>query len=94
MNLNPRLVCKDGFSISVQGNKHAYCTPKLDDVTYTHVECGFPSSTPITKELIDYAEDPEDLCETVYGFVPVDVVIAELVAHGGVVKDSKLLGSS
>ena len=86
-NLNPRFVCKDGFSISVQGNGYAYCTPRLDDATYTHVECGFPSSTPITKELIDYAENPDLLCETVYGYVPVYVVINELNAHGGLVGD-------
>ena len=45
------------------------------------VECGFPTSTP-GWELMEYAETPEDPTNTVYGYVPVDVVRRELESHG------------
>ena len=87
---NPRITCKDGFTISVQARDSAYCTPREDypDTPYTHVECGYPSSTPMTKELREFAEcviSDMDYTDTVYGYVPVEVVQAELDAHGGIV---------
>ena len=87
---NPRITCKDGFSISVQGSSFSYATPRVDNPPngYTHVECGFPSTTPKTKELREFAElcGTDDYTETVYGYVPVEIVEAELEAHGGVVE--------
>ena len=86
---NPRIVCSDGFSISVQGSSFIYATPREDNPAngYTHVECGFPSTRPKTVELRNYAElcGTDDYTETVYGYVPVEVVRAELDAHGGIV---------
>ena len=88
-NHNPRITCKDGFTISVQGSEHSYATPREDNPPngYTHVECGFPSTTPKTVELRNYAEcfGDTDYTETVYGYVPVEVVQAELDAHGGII---------
>ena len=85
---NPRITCKDGFSISVQGSSFNYAKPREDNPPngYTHVECGFPSTTPKTAELKAYAEcfGDSDYTDTVYGFVPVEVVQAELDAHGGI----------
>ena len=91
---NPRIVCVDGFSISVQARESSYCTPRCDNPgkPYTHVECGYPSSTPITPELKYYAEalgvsgSECDFTETVYGYVPVEIVKAELQEHGGIVE--------
>jgi hypothetical protein len=79
---NPRITCKDGFNISVQAHDGSYCT-RDDSGSPTHVECGFPSTTPKTAEMCRYAEDI-DYTETVYGWVPVEVVQAELDAHGGI----------
>ncbi len=85
---NPVIKCKDGFTMSVQANDGAYCLPREDypDTSYTHVECGYPSSTPITKALREYAEcfDDCDYTDTVYGYVPIEAVQAELDAHGGI----------
>jgi len=85
---NPRIECNDGFTMSVQARDGAYCTPREDHprTPYTHVECGYPSSKPTTVALCDYAElcGTDDYCETVYGYVPVEVVQAELDAHGGI----------
>ena len=93
---NPRIVCEDGFSISVQAREGSYCTPRMDYPAFphTHVECGFPSSTPLTDDLKAYAEafygcsdESEcDFTETVYGYVPVEIVKAELQQHGGIVQ--------
>jgi len=99
-DLNPKIVCADGFTMSVQARKGAYCTPRCDYPAFphTHVECGFPSSTPITAELRGYAERrylsskrcyKNKKCpftETVYGYVPVETVMAELKEHGGIVE--------
>jgi hypothetical protein len=85
---NPIIKCADGFAISVQADHSRYCTPREDypNVPYTHVECGYPSSKPVTEALLDYAEmcGTDDYRETVYGYVPVEVVEAELDNHGGI----------
>ena len=88
---NPVITCKDGFTMSVQARDGAYCTPRSDypDTPYTHVECGYPSSTPITEALRKFAEcviSDMDYTDTVYGYVPTEVVQAELDAHGGIVE--------
>ena len=85
---NPRITCKDGFTISVQGRDSAYCKPREDypDTPYTHVECGYPSSTPTTKALREYAENfgDSDYTTTVYPYCKIEVVQAEFDAHGGI----------
>tara|TARA_Y100001938_G_C8030108_1_gene400177 strand:+ start:255 stop:545 length:291 start_codon:yes stop_codon:yes gene_type:complete len=85
---NPRITCKDGFNISVQGSSFNYAIPREDNPPngYTHVECGFPSSKPTTQALLEYAGNygGHDYTTTVYGYVPVEVVQAELEAHGGI----------
>jgi len=82
--LNPTIKCQDGFTMSVQGSQFSYALPREDDPTdgYTHVECGFPSSTPVTPALLDYAEYGNN--EGIYPYTPVEVVQAELDAHGGI----------
>lgn len=82
--MRPRIVCNDGFSISVQGSENHYCEPRknLLDQDYSAVELGFPSAP---DDLIaDYAEDDEDLCQTVYGWVPINVVEELIEKHGGI----------
>jgi hypothetical protein len=82
--LNKKVVCADGFTLSVQANENAYCSPRINDATlYVEVEVGFPSGK---EELImPWAEDPEEPTETVYGYVPVSVVTNVLAKHGGIV---------
>ena len=78
----PRLLCNDGFSISVQASKFHYCSPRLDGAQdYEKVELGYPSHE---DELInDYAED-DDYTNTVYGYVPIEVVEKLIEKHGGI----------
>lgn len=81
-----RVHCADGFSVSVQANSSAYCTPRNLTGPYTHVELGFPS---LNDELIaSWAEDPEKLTETVYGQVPVEIALELINKHGGARKEA------
>ena len=85
---NPVIKCKDGFTVSVQANDFAYALPREDypDTPYTNVECGYPSADPETVAFREYAEmcGTEDYTNTVYPYVPVEIVQAELDAHGGI----------
>ena len=77
----PHLTCADGFSLSIQGNQYAYCTPRHDGDEFDAVEVGFPSAAP---ELIgQYAEEPDRPTKTVYGYVPTLLVNQLIDLHGG-----------
>ena len=79
----PRLCCNDGFSISVQASEFHYCEPRRNGVQdYESVELGFPS---VEDELInEYAEDCMNYTETVYGYVPIEIVEKLIKKHGGI----------
>lgn len=80
-----RVTCADGFTISIQAGWGKYSLPRSDyDGDYAQWEYGFPSETPLSADLLLRAEDPSDYTGTVYGYVPTEIVIAELEAHGGV----------
>ena len=80
----PYVELSDGYRISIQASSNHYCSPREDGLTeYSEVELGFPN---IEDELInDYAED-DDYTQTVYGYVPVDVVDALIKKHGGITR--------
>jgi hypothetical protein len=85
MKLNEEIVCKDGFTMSVQANEGAYCSPRVDDAEkYTSVEVGYPSQTePL---LMDWIDGPESHpTNTVYGYVPVSRISLVCAKHGGIV---------
>jgi len=83
--LNDTVVCADGFRMSVQGNEGAYCEPRLNNQKkYNLVEVGFPSAE---EELImPWCENPRQPTDSVYSYVPVDVVTNVIVKHGGMVE--------
>jgi len=83
--LNKRVICADGFSLSVQANETAYCHPRVDNAErYESVEVGFPSEAePL---LIAYAEDSDSPTETVYGWVPTERVTLVIAKHGGMIE--------
>ena len=80
-----RVVCADGFSMSVQAHETAYCSPRRDYANpYTSVEVGFPNrEEPL---LLEYAEEPDQPTATVYAWVPVQVVTTVIAKHGGIVE--------
>lgn len=81
----PPMVCADGFKMSVQGHCGAYSQPRDDFAKeYRSVEVGFPSKR--EEALMPYIDgDGSEPTETVYGYVPVEVVEQIIAAHGGLV---------
>lgn len=79
----PRLVCKDGFSVSVQAGEDFQCTPREHRPAgdYTAVELGNPSG--VEELLMPYAEDKEEPLNTAYPYVPVELLKTVIEAHGG-----------
>lgn len=77
--------CADGFTLSVIAGGGAYCTPRQDDGPFVAVEVGYPSEQPQPWERwVEYAESPVDPTESIYGWVPVELVRDLVDAHGGV----------
>jgi hypothetical protein len=80
---NEPIVCADGFSMSVQASSHSYSTPRVDGaLRYTHAEVGYPSEREIL--LMRWAEDEDAPTDTVYGYVPVQVIYTVCAKHGGI----------
>jgi hypothetical protein len=75
------IVCKDGLSMSVQASKTHYCEPSDDVGPYRSVEVGYPSYPVI--ELIEYADDRKNLTNTIYGYVPLELVHQVIYVRGG-----------
>ena len=82
--LNAKVVCADGFEMSVQAHASAYCLPRMTGApVYREVEVGFPSiEEPMLMKWVEDADKPTD---TVYGWVPVQVVTDVIAKHGGIV---------
>ena len=78
----PHIVCNDGFKMSVQAGQSLYSTPKDVADEYEDAEVGFPSEE--EKLLTTYAEDQDNLCDTVYGYVPCSVIDQVIEKHGGI----------
>jgi hypothetical protein len=69
--------------LSVQAGKYLYCSPRENQVPWTAVEVGFLSFVP-SAVMMEYAEEADKPTETVYGYVPIEIVVDEINAHGGV----------
>ena len=78
--------CKDGVTLSVQVSEFHYCTPRSNVGPYTHVEVGFPSVKP-HEAMMKFAEEPDMPTQTVYGWVPVEVMREFIELHGGEKED-------
>jgi len=83
----PRLVCVDGFSLSVQGSRGNYSSPKEDLAIldeYNCFECAFlnPSDEPLLEEFSDG--------HGCFGYVPKSVVLEIIARHGGIEDEPKL----
>ena len=80
-----KIKCADGFSMSVQASARNYCEPRTDDAKeYTKVEVGFPSAEePLLTPYMDGSIMAAT--QTVYGYVPVHVVVLVCAKHGGIV---------
>jgi len=80
----PRIVCADGYSLSVQAGALLYSTPRDDCGPWSHVEVGFPDACPEPWETWrQYADEEERPTRTVYANVPLELVEALVALHGG-----------
>ena len=75
------IVCADGTTISVQVGPGLYCAPRNAYGPWYQVEVGFPSKA--LPEIMEFAEDGNAPTETVYGYVPIEIVAAAVDACGG-----------
>lgn len=76
----------DGTTLSVQASKFHYCSPRTDlDLycNYSEFEIGFPNVK--IPEILHWAEDSNNPTETVYGWVPIEVIEKLIETRGGVV---------
>lgn len=80
--MRPRIICKDGFRISVQASKGHYCSPRINTDSYESVELGYPNQDELL--IKEYAENPDNLKESIYGYVPIGVVSDVINLHGGI----------
>lgn len=82
-----RIKCMDGFSLSVQASHGAYCQPRHNVGPWYQVEVGFPSSKP--ELIMGYCDSPDEPTQTVYGYVPIELVEELIMMHGGAVIEDK-----
>lgn len=94
-NIRARLICKDGFSVSVQASAYHYCNPKENgiDIEYTEVELGYPEfknklheflinlNKFFTKKFIHCRIEFE---RGISGCVPIEKVNKLIKYHGGI----------
>lgn len=83
MTVRKPITCADGFRFSVQASSGHYCTPRDDIGPWIEFEVGYPSEREET--LMPFAEDGDNPTETVYGWVPAEVIEAIIEKHGGIV---------
>lgn len=85
----PRIVCKDGFSVSVQAGMAMHSQPRENGLeSYEEYELGWPSKR---DKMLDkyadgwYEDSPEDWTRMTYAYVPKKVVNKLIRKHGGIV---------
>jgi hypothetical protein len=78
----PPIYCADGFKLSVQASHNRCSTPKNLKGPYTYVEVGFPSE--VEPLILEWANEKDSPTDTIYPYVPTDVVLAVINNHGGV----------
>lgn len=99
MHAYKQLVCADGFAVSVQTGYGMYCSPRpgfpdfgrsssrvgvSEDYLgpFTAVELGYPTENP-GPEFEEFAEDWTRPTETIYSYVPIELVRGLVLRHGG-----------
>lgn len=76
--------CNDWYKVSVQANYWAYCSPRITlfrthTFFYNEMELWYPN---IEDELINEYAEWSNYTQTVYPYVPVEVIEQLLLKHG------------
>lgn len=79
----PKIVCIDGFKMSVQGHEMTYSIPKKVGTEFEAMEIGFPS---VQEDLIiEFIDRPgHEPTQSVYGFIPISLIEQVIEKHGGI----------
>lgn len=85
-----KIECKDWFTMSVQASYWHYCNPRTTcyskySFVYDAMEVWYPSEK--EESLMEYCEDSGTL-ETVYAFVPVEVINKVIEKHWGIIDNN------
>jgi hypothetical protein len=84
LRVKPRMVCADGFSLSVQAGEGLYCIPSYSETgDYRMVEVGYPERANGSGYRPASFGVASQWSGTVCGFVPIDVVNRWIRYHGG-----------
>lgn len=86
----PQIKCKDGFRLSVQASSGHYCSPRNSVGPWSMVEVGYPSRK--VPSFLPYMDGGPRTAQTktVYGFVPIDLVVQAIADHGGFAPDTSV----
>lgn len=81
---SPRLILANGVCLSIQASEYHYCLPRetLPYSQYNEFEVGFPSEE--IEALMPYCDDSSRPSESVYPYVPLEVLDAYIASVGGV----------
>jgi hypothetical protein len=79
-----RLLLANGVSLSIQASYNHYCTPRMliPYAQYSEFEVGYPSE--VIEALMPYCKDSNRPTETVYSYVPLEVLHTYIASVGGV----------
>lgn len=88
---SPRIHCMDGTSFSVQASNFTYCTPRSNRGPYSEVELGYPSRHFLALEQYKDADDETAQVDSVFGYVPIEIVEAIIKKCGGICEELTLL---
>ena len=80
--IRPRIICNDGFTISVQGGKFHHSTPKETSNNYLDMELAYPSE--YEELIIEFANDKSNPTDTFYPYVPFHIIEKVIEKHGGI----------
>lgn len=77
----PMIVCASGLRLSAQANEFTYCVPRENQGPYESVEMGYPSRE--VEHALPWAEEPSNPTETVYGRIPIRLLVQVVAENGG-----------
>jgi hypothetical protein len=81
----PHITLNNGVIISVQASTTHYCHPKINYGVWDSVEVYLDRGM-VSQELLKYQEG--DGIMLVMGFVPIDLVVAEIIVSGGIKEEN------
>ena len=78
------VVCKDGFTLSIQAGIGLYCTPRTNQGPYSEVEAAYVSEhEPLLEAYLESPGESQLGSLAVFPYVPASVIRAVIAKHGG-----------